>query len=300
MAVSSAKVLRIVLSDCGISAVYIVYNNGPTILPWGTPESIGYRGEVSLLYVVTKYLFCKYDFRRLKYTGGRVCLNFSKRPWCQILSNAWLTSKKMAEQYCWSSNALFSVSVKQWHCCIVECAFRKPNWCRGIHAWKCVSLYTLLSISFSKMLDVTGKRLIGLYEVTSVRFFPGFSIMMIFACFRGTGQYSNLVIALNMYRRVCRPSGGISCIIWTVMRSEPGALSGLSCLIGGEFKKLKHAVSNYNNISFAKTQELEASFIQRGRSITNTFISRSFSKQLFILLVYVPLCRYIQNTYLDI
>ena len=67
--------------------------------------------------------------------------------------------------------------------------------------------------------------------MTSVGFFPGFGIMMIFACFRGTGQYPNLVIALNMYRRVCRPSGGISCIIWAVMRSEPGALSGLSCLI---------------------------------------------------------------------
>ena len=66
---SSAKVLRIVVLDCGISAVYIVYNNGPRMLPWGIPESIGNGGEVSLLYVVTKYLFCKYDFRRLKYTG---------------------------------------------------------------------------------------------------------------------------------------------------------------------------------------------------------------------------------------
>jgi hypothetical protein len=71
-AVSSAKVLRIVVSDCGISAVYIVYNNGPKILPWRTPDSIGNGGEVSLFYVVTKYLFCKYDFRRLKYTEGRV------------------------------------------------------------------------------------------------------------------------------------------------------------------------------------------------------------------------------------
>jgi hypothetical protein len=50
--------------------VYIVYNNGPKMLPWGTPKSIGNGGEVSLLCVVTKYLFCKYDFRRLKYTGG--------------------------------------------------------------------------------------------------------------------------------------------------------------------------------------------------------------------------------------
>ena len=76
-----------------------------------------------------------------------------------------------------------------------------------------MSLYILLSRSFSKIFDITGKRLIGPYEVTSVGFFPGFGIMMIFACFRGTGQYPNLVIALNMCRRVCRPSGGISCFI---------------------------------------------------------------------------------------
>ena len=33
MAVSSAKVLRIVVSDCGTSAVDIVYNNGRKMLP---------------------------------------------------------------------------------------------------------------------------------------------------------------------------------------------------------------------------------------------------------------------------
>jgi hypothetical protein len=38
MAVSSAKVLRIVLSDWGRSAVYNMYRNGPSMLPWGTPE----------------------------------------------------------------------------------------------------------------------------------------------------------------------------------------------------------------------------------------------------------------------
>jgi len=37
-----------------------------------------------------------------------------------------------------------------------------------------------------------GKRMIGLYEVTSVGLFPGFGTVMIFECFRGTGQYSNL------------------------------------------------------------------------------------------------------------
>jgi hypothetical protein len=59
MAVSSANVLSIVLVDVGRSAVYIVYNSGPRMLPWGTPESIGNREEVSLLNVVTKYLSCR-------------------------------------------------------------------------------------------------------------------------------------------------------------------------------------------------------------------------------------------------
>jgi len=80
MAVSSAKVLKIVVLDWGISAVYIIYKSGPRMLPWGTPESIGTGGEVSLLYVATKYLFCKYDCRSLKYPGGRVCSIFSRRP----------------------------------------------------------------------------------------------------------------------------------------------------------------------------------------------------------------------------
>ena len=56
MAVSSAKVLRIVLSDCGRSAVYNVYNKGPGMLPWGTPESIGSKVDVLLLSETVKYL----------------------------------------------------------------------------------------------------------------------------------------------------------------------------------------------------------------------------------------------------
>jgi hypothetical protein len=56
MAVSSAKVLRLVLSECGRSAVYIAYSNGPRMLPWGTPESIGSGADVLLLCATTKYL----------------------------------------------------------------------------------------------------------------------------------------------------------------------------------------------------------------------------------------------------
>jgi len=56
MAVSSAKVLRIVLSVCGSSAVYNVYNSGPRMLPCGTPESIGCKVDVLLLSETEKYL----------------------------------------------------------------------------------------------------------------------------------------------------------------------------------------------------------------------------------------------------
>jgi hypothetical protein len=93
MAGSSANVLSIVLLDVGRSAVYIVYNNGPKMLPWWTPESIGSLVEVSLLNFVTKYLSCRYDFNNEKYPRDR-------SPGCQTLSNAWLTSKKTAVQYC--------------------------------------------------------------------------------------------------------------------------------------------------------------------------------------------------------
>jgi hypothetical protein len=63
MAVWSPKVLMIVLLDCGMSAVYIIYNSGSRTLPWVTSESIGCGREVSLLYVATNFLFCKYDCR---------------------------------------------------------------------------------------------------------------------------------------------------------------------------------------------------------------------------------------------
>ena len=45
------------------------------MLPWGTPEGIGNGDGVSLLCVVTKYLFCSYDVRRLRYSGGEGLFN---------------------------------------------------------------------------------------------------------------------------------------------------------------------------------------------------------------------------------
>jgi hypothetical protein len=53
MTVSFAKVLRIVVSDCGTSAVYIVYNNGPTMLPWWHPRALG---------MGVKFLCCMLSF----------------------------------------------------------------------------------------------------------------------------------------------------------------------------------------------------------------------------------------------
>jgi hypothetical protein len=47
-----------------------------------------------------------------------------------------------------------------------------------------------------------GKRLIGRYEVTSIEFFPGFKIIMIWAVLSGRGQDYSLSMALNMYIRV--------------------------------------------------------------------------------------------------
>jgi len=126
---------------------------------------------------------------------------------------------------------LLIMSVMRWHCCIVECALRNPNWWEGIQSCRFISLCILLSRSFSSIFDKTGKGLIGLYDAPSVGFFPGFWIMMIFACFKGPGQYCSLRIPLKMYRRVWYTSWGISCSIWAVIRSGPGALCGCSFLM---------------------------------------------------------------------
>jgi hypothetical protein len=55
------------------------------------------------------------------------------------------------------------------------------------------------------------------------RVYSGFGTMMIFACFKGAGQYCSLRIALKMYRRVSYHSWGLSCSRWAVISSDPGA-----------------------------------------------------------------------------
>jgi len=51
MTVSSAMVLRFVLSDCGISAGYIVYSNGPKMLPCGHPSALEMGGGRNFFFV---------------------------------------------------------------------------------------------------------------------------------------------------------------------------------------------------------------------------------------------------------
>jgi hypothetical protein len=135
-----------------------------------------------------------------RYPAGRVCLIFY-RTWCQTLSKIWLTYRKTAEQCLCSSKAWLFMFVMWWLCCIVEWALWNPNWWEYVHTWRFVSLYILLNRSFSRIFDQIDRRLSGLYDATSVGFFPGFWIMVIFACFKGAGQYCNLRIALKMYRR---------------------------------------------------------------------------------------------------
>jgi len=52
--VSTAKVLRMVKGDVGISAVYIRYKRGERSLPWGTPALIINCFEIELFKLTLK------------------------------------------------------------------------------------------------------------------------------------------------------------------------------------------------------------------------------------------------------
>jgi hypothetical protein len=103
---------------------------------------------------------------------------------------------------------------------------------------------------------------------------------------QATSRYWSLLIYIRTERSYVKLKRDTACLtVWCL------TLLFLTRHIGGEFKKLKHAVSNYNKISLAETQELEAPFIKPGRSNKYFYFALSFSKQLFVLLVYIPLCR---------
>ena len=75
-----------------------------------------------------------------------------------------------------------------WHCWIGECLFRNPNWCIGSRPSICIVSSSLWSKRLSNILDIMGKRLIGLYELASVGGFPDLAIIIICAQFHWTGK----------------------------------------------------------------------------------------------------------------
>jgi len=105
--------------------------------------------------------------------------------------------------------------------CTVPCFGRNPNWCEGMALF--VSLF---SINVSKILDSSGRRLMGLYDVTSVGFLSGLAIMIICPIFQWHGKYSSLKIALYICVIARMPFLGSSFRIFPVMKSYPGALVG--------------------------------------------------------------------------
>ena len=123
------------------------------------------------------------------------------------------------------------MSVMRWHCCIVECVLRNPNWWKGIQFCRFVSLYILLNRSFPVFFIKLAKCQLVCTILRLLGFFPGFWIVMIFACFKGAGQYFSLGITLKIYRRFWYSSWGISCRIWAVIRSKSGALCGCSIMM---------------------------------------------------------------------
>jgi len=118
--VSSANVPIIVSLDVGKSDVYSTYRRGPRMLPWGTTEWMWMQLEVSPLNFVSNWHSLRYDFSWLKELESKILLILNTSPGCHTLSNAWLTSKNAAVQYCWFSIALLMMSVMWRNCCTVE------------------------------------------------------------------------------------------------------------------------------------------------------------------------------------
>jgi hypothetical protein len=144
IAVSSANVPNVVSLNVGKSGVYSTQRRGPRMFPWGTSEWMWKWLEVSPLIFVSQCRPFRDDFSRLKYLECIIHLILNSSPGFHNLSNAWLTSKDAALQYCWLSIALLMLSVLRWHCCTVEWACRNPSWWFGIQSCGFKSLLIFL------------------------------------------------------------------------------------------------------------------------------------------------------------
>jgi hypothetical protein len=113
---------------------------------------------------------------------------------------------------------------------------------------------------------------------------------------QATSRYRSLLIYIRTERSYVKLKRDAACL--TVWCLTCLTLLFLTRHIGGESNKLKDTISNYNKIYFVKTQELQAPFINPGRSITNTFISRLLFPHNYLYYWftyryagYIPLCR---------
>lgn len=70
-------------------------------------------------------LFCEVVERQIVFSLYR-------RPPCQTLSKAWVTSRNIAELYLLASNSWLIFWTSLWTCKIVECFWRKLNWYSGM------------------------------------------------------------------------------------------------------------------------------------------------------------------------
>jgi hypothetical protein len=89
----------------------------------------------------------------------------------------------------------------QWHIrctwSIVELLFLNSNWRVGIRSSYLIIGLRRLSINFSNNLDIIGNNEIGRYDSISLRFLPGFGIIIMSAIFHTSGTCFSQIQALN-------------------------------------------------------------------------------------------------------
>jgi hypothetical protein len=97
--VSSAKSIETAGIECEKSLTNKMYNSGPRILPWGTPEVIGREGEVYPSMYVLCVLLQRYDLSNAR---GRPLMprlySLSSRMLWSTVSNAFLRSISITRQ----------------------------------------------------------------------------------------------------------------------------------------------------------------------------------------------------------
>ena len=113
-----------------------------------------------------------------------------------------------------------------WPCWIVEWLFLNPNWCVGSRPSICIVSSSLWSRNRSNTLDIMGKRLIGLYELSSVGGFPGLAIIIICAYFHWTGkqQRRRILLKMDVSNTIAFRGRFLSTV--PCIRSYPGACEG--------------------------------------------------------------------------